>query len=45
MTANDRKEILRLVDETVADGARQEMACEYLGVTEKSQSFWSVFWR
>jgi transposase InsO family protein len=40
MTASDRKEILRLVDETVADGARQEMACEYLGVTEKSVQRW-----
>lgn len=36
MTAEDRKEVLRLVDETVADGASQALACEHLGVTEKS---------
>jgi transposase InsO family protein len=42
MTAADREAILRLVDETVADGASQEKACEHLGVTEKSVQRWRL---
>lgn len=42
MTADDRKEVLRLVEETVADGASQDKACEILGVTEKSVQRWRL---
>jgi len=42
MTAADRQAVLRLVDETVADGASQEKACEQLGVTEKSVQRWRL---
>lgn len=42
MTGADRESVLRLVDETVADGATQEKACEYLGVTEKSVQRWRL---
>lgn len=40
MTADDRADILRLVEETVADGASQAKACDYLGVTEESVQRW-----
>jgi putative transposase len=42
MTAEDRQTVLRLVTETVADGASQEKACEALGVTEKSIQRWRL---
>ena len=42
MTAANRKEVLRLVDETVANGAGQAQACKQLGVTEKSIQRWRL---
>ena len=34
--------MLRLVDETVADGANQGKTCEHLGITEKSVQRWRL---
>ena len=40
MSATDRETVLRLVKETVADGATQIQACAILGVTPKSVQRW-----
>jgi transposase InsO family protein len=42
MTSSNCEEVLRLVTETVADGASQEKVCGMLGVTEKSVQRWRV---
>lgn len=42
MTSSNRAEVLRLVAETIIDGASQEKACEMLGVTEKSVQRWRL---
>jgi putative transposase len=41
MSANNRENVLRLVKESVVDGATQAQACEILGVTPKSVQRWS----
>ena len=40
MNATNRENVLRLVKETVVDGATQMQACEMLGVTPKSVQRW-----
>lgn len=42
MTATDRKQVLQLVDETVASGAKQAKACDMLGVSVKSVQRWRL---
>ena len=41
MSSNNRENVLRLVKESVFDGATQAQACEILGVTPKSVQRWS----
>lgn len=42
MIAEDRQEILQLVDEAVADGCEQRKACEVVGVSDRTVQRWRL---